>query len=52
MSVPCGSGKPGFGHNDCNYPFITVEKDWHKAPADAWKNSKNKAYKKKRAQQS
>ena len=51
MAEPCGSGKPGFGHNDCNYQFVTVEREWRKAPADAWRNSKNKVYKKKRIKQ-
>lgn len=40
------------GHNECNYAFTVIERQGHKASPEAWKNSKNKVYKRKIANQS
>lgn len=40
-----------FGHEDCSYSTVTVEREGHRADRDAYTRSKNKKYKNKIARQ-
>ena len=36
-----------FGHEDCNFQYLSVEREGHKADREAYTRSKNKQYKRK-----